>query len=522
MWRGENLLRYIYGFVKYKDAQIDLDFWQEGFIMNEDRFVILNKSRRTGFSFSTALKGLATALDPDVKGYTKQFVSYNEDDAIEKINFARQFYDSIPMQAKKKIVHSNATSIAFADVGGGSVSRLISTACRPPRGKGGDIALDEFAFYPVRLSDLIYTAALPVISRNNGKVEIGSTPLGLIGKFAEIWNDRSRYNKFTRMTVPWWFVRDLCIDVEAAVKEAGAMNTIERVMRFGSEIVRDLYASMDEDQFQQEYECRFVDEAVSYFPLGLIQRNTPGQRGEREEALLDDEDEESRIEVVCFDTLDKAILNYTSERGVLYGGFDVARKRDKSALVLYHNTEQGKKRVFARIELTKMPIPEQVELLGKAMKSLPIMRLCIDGTGLGIGVVDYLGREFGDKIESVEFNNANKERMAMSLHHDFEREMWELPADQAFHRQIHAIKRTPTTGGHYRFDGERERDGHQDSFWALCLAAYAGERRKERSRFYSSVQEGASGKNHYEHMRRHRTAQTVLAAMTKGIKRGGR
>ena len=48
MWRGENLLRYIYGFVKYKDAQIDLDFWQEGFIMNEDRFVILNKSRRTG------------------------------------------------------------------------------------------------------------------------------------------------------------------------------------------------------------------------------------------------------------------------------------------------------------------------------------------------------------------------------------------------------------------------------------------------------------------------------------------
>lgn len=113
MWRGENLLRYIYGFVKYKDAQIDLDFWQEGFIMNEDRFVILNKSRRTGFSFSTALKGLATALDPDVKGYTKQFVSYNEDDAIEKINFARQFYDSIPMQAKKKIVHSNATSIAF-------------------------------------------------------------------------------------------------------------------------------------------------------------------------------------------------------------------------------------------------------------------------------------------------------------------------------------------------------------------------------------------------------------------------
>lgn len=518
MWRGENLLRYIYGFVKYKDAQIDLDFWQEGFIMNEDRFVILNKSRRTGFSFSTALKGLATALDPDVKGYTKQFVSYNEDDAIEKINFARQFYDSIPMQAKKKIVHSNATSIAFADVGGGSVSRLISTACRPPRGKGGDIALDEFAFYPVRLSELIYTAALPVISRNNGKVEIGSTPLGLIGKFAEIWNDRARYNKFTRMTVPWWFVRDLCVDVETAVREAGSMNTIERVMRFGSEIVRDLYASMDEDQFQQEYECRFVDEAVSYFPLELIHKNTPGHQGERE-SILHDEEEESRIEVVCFDTVDKAILNYKSDMGVLYGGYDVARVKDKSSLFLYHN-HGGKKRAFVRVELSKMSIPDQVDLLRKAMKSLPIVRMCIDGTGLGIGVVDYLTKEFSDRIESVEFTNQMKEVLAMNLHHDFELRVWELPADQELHRQIHAIQKTPTSGGHFRFDGGRDIHGHQDSFWAMALARHAGESKRvnQHSRFYSGIKDDESeGKRPgYDYMKKARTAQSVLQAMIKG------
>ncbi len=93
------------------------------------------KSRQTGFSFVVALKGLSKALDPGKSQYTKQFVSYNEDDAKEKIRYAREFYDSIPNKHKKPLIHETSTLLEFLDEGGKTTSRLISLPCRPPRGK---------------------------------------------------------------------------------------------------------------------------------------------------------------------------------------------------------------------------------------------------------------------------------------------------------------------------------------------------------------------------------------------------
>ena len=51
------------------------------FIRNRNRYISLLKSRQTGFSFVVAIKGLVKALDPARTQYTKQFVSYNEEDA---------------------------------------------------------------------------------------------------------------------------------------------------------------------------------------------------------------------------------------------------------------------------------------------------------------------------------------------------------------------------------------------------------------------------------------------------------
>ena len=109
----------------------------------------------------------------------------------------------------------------------------------------------------------------------------------------------------------------------------------------------------------------------------------------------------------------------------------------------------------------------------------------------------------------------------MNLHHDFELGLWELPADQELHRQIHAIQKTPTSGGHFRFDGGRDIHGHQDSFWAMALARHAGESKRvnQHSRFYSGIKdESSDGKRPgYDYMKKARTAQSVLQAMIKGV-----
>lgn len=80
----EERLNFLYAYVKYDDRNLNLDFWQEDFIRSTKQFIAILKSRRTGFSFATALKGMSKAQDPGRMKYTKQFVSYNESDALEK------------------------------------------------------------------------------------------------------------------------------------------------------------------------------------------------------------------------------------------------------------------------------------------------------------------------------------------------------------------------------------------------------------------------------------------------------
>ena len=61
--------------------------------------------------------------------------------------------------------------------------------------------------------------------------------------------------------------------------------------------------------------------------------------------------------------------------------------------------------------------------------------------------------------------------------------------DRGFHAQIHSIKRTPTTGGNFRYDAERNEKGHADSFWALALASHAADGKERDKNFYEEYAE---------------------------------
>ena len=63
LWTPEEKLNYVYAFMKYDHKDIELDFWQDDFIRNRNRYISLLKSRQTGFSFVVAIKGLVKALD---------------------------------------------------------------------------------------------------------------------------------------------------------------------------------------------------------------------------------------------------------------------------------------------------------------------------------------------------------------------------------------------------------------------------------------------------------------------------
>ena len=478
MFSKDERLLYAYTYIQFQQKDLLLDFWQDAYIRSMARFIAIVKSRRVGWSFICSLKGLIKAMDPERIGYTKQFVSYNEEDALEKISYAKQFYESIPdCDAKKKLIVDNKSQLCFQDKNGITQSRLISIPCRPPRGKGGDISLDEFAIYNPKMQKLVYDAALPVISRG-GTIEMGSSPLGKIGKFYDILTDTDTYD-YERYNIPWWFCRDLCVDVPTAVKVAPGLSTEERVETFGTKIIKQIFQNNDYETFRQEYECDFIDSSESYIPLDLIYANTPGKRdGDLDlsacEKMDDDEYWEYNrgIDFQAYKDLDSAILNYNPEKHgeTLFLGFDVGRTHDATAIHLIGKMADGKKRDFARIELRNVEFEAQENIILQAYKELPVYRGRMDMTGIGRPVYERLHKKLGDRLEGVVFTPEEKEIMAIDVKRGLEQKEFLLSNDKEFHRQIHSIKRTSNGGKYFRYDAERNEKGHADSFWAWALA----------------------------------------------------
>lgn len=479
--------------MKYQDMDLELDFWQNEFVKSTSRFIVINKSRRTGYSLATAAKGLVKSMDPDRIGFTMQYVSYNEDDALEKMRYAEQFYESIPSNCKKKIKKKNESMIEFYDTNGKTTSRLISMPCRPPRGKGGSIALDEFAIYQPRMADLVYTAAIGVISRG-GCLEMGSTPLGKIGKFYEILTDRNKYKTYERYNVPWWYSSGLCKDIENALKYAPSMSTEERVMKFGKESLIYLYQAADIDSFQQEFECKFLDSEESYITLDLIFENVPGMREgdiilpEVSEKMTDEEywQYNRGLDFQAFKDADIAITQYKPELhgGPLFLGYDVGRTHDNTDIYLMGKMPDGKKRSFLSISMKNTPFEKQQDMILKLFQHLPIHRGCMDCTGIGKPIYEALHKKLGDKLEGISFTPESKETMAINVKRGLENKEFLLENNKDFHNQIHSIKRTSNGGKYFRYDAQRNESGHADKFWAWALCNHAMEGVKQGN-FYS-------------------------------------
>jgi len=250
---------FIAGLCSFDGEPIVLEPCQVAFLENRSRFRWVTKARQVGYSFIVALEALARCHLRD--GYTAVFVSYNLDDAKEKILLARQVYEELPLAYQKKLVVDSKTELAFEPIGkGGRISRILSVPSKPPRGKKGDIVLDELAHY---VNDRqVYTGSTALVLRSNGQLTGCSTPLGRRGIFWEIATEELRkYTHHRRQEVPWWLCRFFCNDIERAAIEAPSLETEERVARFGRPTIVEQYDSLPLEDFQQELECRFVDES---------------------------------------------------------------------------------------------------------------------------------------------------------------------------------------------------------------------------------------------------------------------
>lgn len=160
----------------------------------------------------------------------------------------------------------------------------------------------------------------------------------------------------------------------------------------------------------------------------------------------------------------------------LYAGLDVGRKKNFSLLWI---TEK----VTSSLYITRYiyPIqgeafPKQDRLIGEILTRLPnLRRLCIDATGMGIGLTDYLQEQFGvSRIEGVNFTAAAKEVMAFRMKKQLEDQSFLIPADRALFDDFQLVKQTITASGNIRLSAGTKEDSHADYFWGAALSLEAG------------------------------------------------
>ena len=443
------------------DADARWEMFQLQHLNNESLLDIQIKARQVGFSWLCAADAVADSiLNPRTPHI---FVSINQDEASEKIRYAKQIIEALDREVRPTLLIDNRLELEFTNG-----SRLISHPCRPVRGKPkARVYLDEFAHYPNDKE--IYAAALPATTKG-GYIRIGSSPLGASGMFWEIYEQKlKRYPGFKRGFVPWWSVAGLCKDPVSAKEIAPTMLTEERVRLFGTQRIIEIFENMPLEDFQQEYECAWVDESQAWITWDDIKRNQiEAQAGRLTYWHAKTVDDSMRV----IGEIAREVTDGRIEQ-TFAGGMDIGRKHDLTEIFFVGKSTTSHLPLRLMISLAGIPFDDQKAVASRALDVLPVTQLLIDRNGLGMQIAEQLTQIHGARAQGVDFTNASKELWAVEAKVKMQRGEVPIPMDRDLAYQIHSVKKKVTAAKNVTFDTEGNEKHHADKFWALALALWA-------------------------------------------------
>jgi phage FluMu gp28-like protein len=460
------VLAFLVEYLNLPEATGDPDARWETFqlkhLNNSSLLGIELKSRQVGWSWLAAAEAVASASlyqrTPHI------FVSINQEEAGEKIRYAKAILEALDREVRPRLITDNRYELEWPNG-----SRLISHPCRPVRGKArARVYLDEFAHYPNDKE--IYQSALPALSKG-GFMRIGSSPLGARGMFWEIYTQSLRpYPGYFRGMIPWWNVVAMCKDLKTAARLAPSMTTDERCRAFGTERLIQIYENMPLEDFEQEYECAWLDEAVSWIDWELIKRN---QQLAASEMLWYRHVKGTDAALAVVYEIMKAISEARIE-DVLVGGMDIGRTRDTTEIILLgRNGYTNNLPYRCHITLEKTEFEDQKAVVDKLLSVMPISSFLIDRNGIGMQMAEDMQARH-PQAQGVTFTNETKELWAIEVKLRAQRAEVPIPLDRDFSYQVHSIRRKVTAAKNNVYDTEGNEKHHADMFWAWALAIWAG------------------------------------------------
>ena len=448
-----------------KASGIETAVWEDfqlRHLNNDALFGIESKSRQIAWSFTAAAEAVADAI---LEKRDSIFSSINLEEAKEKIRYAETIYENLEIGNLPRLVTCNALNLEF-DNG----ARLTSFPAKPVRGRPkSNWYGDEFAHVP--RDRQIYKGSFAIISKG-GRVRLGSSPMGASGLFWEIFTEAVKtYPGFTRKTTPWWEIRYFCIDVKTARQAAPLMATFERVEQFGTDRLKAIFANVPLEDFQQEYECAFVDESTAWITWDEIR--AAEAQGTGLECRLAAGKSES-LETVFEAIFELARLVHEGKiENVLAVGMDIGRTRHTTEIFAVGCSNAGSYPLRLALTLDGCTFDQQFAVLSKVLEFLPIKKAFIDRGGLGMNLAENAARRFPAKAEGVNFTQQSKQLWATDAKMLIQQGKTPLPVETDLAYQIHSIKRIVTPSKNVLFDTVRNEKHHADKFWAWALAIAA-------------------------------------------------
>ncbi len=431
-----------------RDASFFLPY-QAAWIKDDSRLKLIEKSRQIGMSWATAYALVRRKSMQAARG--DAWISSRDDlqarlfkeDCNSFAGILHTAATDMGLQVVDEERKASAYVLAFANG-----CRIHSMSSNPDAqaGKRGDRVLDEFALHPDPRK--LWAIAYPGITWG-GQLEVISTHRGSNNLFNQLIQD-IRHNgnpmgiSLHRVTLQDALEQGFLDKLKAKLPADDPRQDMDAGAYF--DFIRA--GCVDEESFQQEYMCQPSDDSSAFIGYELIDGCTM-PAGERWELPLDPTKE-------------------------YYAGMDIARKHDLT--VFYLIEKDGHRRITRRVIVMKnTPFAQQAALVDSYAALPHVRRICMDATGIGAQLAEDARSRHGYKVEPVTFTAGVKEDLAVTLRRVMEDSALRMPALPELIADLRKIKKSTTSAGNVRYEGERGHgdDGHADRFWALALAVHA-------------------------------------------------
>jgi len=410
------------------------------------RFVAWIASRQIGKSFTGAARCVSLAMRQPKTDVL--IVSPSERQSYEAVLKCRDWSEAFEFAVAEEIEERPAQGalMASATIRYPNGSRVIAVPGKPDtvRGFSAHVWMDEFAFFDD--PDSTWKAIFPSISnplRGLKNMLISSTPNGKSGRGARFYR----------------------IVTEPKIWSVHKTTILDAAPELGTDVEALRQAIDDEEAFAQEYMCEFLDSSNCLLPYDII-------------ALAESADASTHCDPALF---------AQESNAQLYLGIDFGRSNDPTVC---WTLERVGDVLWTRevLVLRDTSTPDQQAALDHRIRKA--RRVCLDYTGPGIGLGDYLAKDHGEydpqkhkfgKIELDTFTANFKRDIFPKLRRAFEAPTkLRVPVDVEVREDLHEMQQI-VKNGEYSYSARRTAEGHSDRCTALALALRAGGKARENT-----------------------------------------